>query len=102
MKLLHVYYRYYVTTEIAESVRYDPEITADTENMTITAELTIELVDIQHIGFYECYVRSIPADYYIDSDDEYYEVGQNTTLNFTDTAGTHVFSMIIGIIIAVA
>ena len=78
MNLLCVFYRYYFADK---SVRYVPEITVDTENMTITAELTIESVDIQHIGLYECYVRSIPADYYIDSDDEYYEVGQNTTLN---------------------
>ena len=93
MNLLYVYYRYYVTTGIAEFVRYDPDINKDTENMTITVELTIELVDIQHIGLYECYARSIPADYYTDSDDEYYEVGQNTTLNVTDIAGTYILSL---------
>ena len=87
MNLLYVYYRYYVTTGVDKFVRYNPDINMDTENMTITAKLTIELVDIQHIGLYECYARSIPADYYTDSDDEYYEVGQNITLNIT-TAGT--------------
>ena len=82
MHLVSVYYRYYATPEI-EYVKYNAEINIDTVNKTITAELSITLVDIQHLGLYECYARSLPVDLYIDPDDLFYEVSQNTTVNLT-------------------
>ena len=66
-----------------EYVKYNAEITIDTVNKIITAGLNLTLVDIQHLGLYECYARSLPADLYIDPDDSCYEVSQNTTVNAT-------------------
>ena len=90
MDLVSVYYRYHVTPEVDEYVKYNAEsINIDTMNKTITAELNLTFVDIQHLGLYECYARSLPADLYIDPDDSYYEVGQNTSLVFPDKTGTY-------------
>ena len=83
MKLISVYYRYYNTPEVAEFIRYNAEIDINTDDNTITATLNIVSVDIQHLGLYECYARSLPADLYIDPDDYFYETGRNTTLNIT-------------------
>ena len=85
MDLVTVYYRYYLTTddEFVKFVRHNAELDIDTENKIITAELDIRLVDIQHHGVYECYVRSLPADLHIDPDDDYYETAQNTTLDIS-------------------
>ena len=93
MDLVSVYYRYYVTPEVDQYVKYNAEINIDTVNKTITAELSITEVDIQHLGLYECYARSLPADLYIDPDDLYYEVGQNTSLDFSDKTGTLVLNI---------
>ena len=94
MDLVSVYYRYYVTPEVDQYVKYNAEIIdIDTVNKTITAELSLTLVDIQHLGLYECYARSLPADLYIDPDDLFYEVAQNTTLDFTD--GTGMFASLV-------
>ena len=90
MDLVTVYYRYYVSHEVAEFVRYNAELDIDSKNKTITAELNIRLVDIQHRGEYECYIRSLPADHYIDADDDYYEVARNTTLNENEAMGMFV------------
>ena len=80
MKLISVYYRYYDTAEVAEYIKYNAEIDTDTDDNTITATLKIVSVDIQHLGLYECYARSLPADLYIDPDDYFYETGRNATL----------------------
>ena len=83
MNLVTVYYQYYATSAVDESVRYNAEITTDTVNRTFTARLGIRSVDTQHFGLYECYVRSLPADLYIDPDDYYYVAAMNTTLKIT-------------------
>ena len=83
MDLVSVYYRYYATPQMEEYVKYNAEITIDTVNKIITAGLNLTLVDIQHLGLYECYARSLPADLYIEPDDSYYKVSQNTTVNAT-------------------
>ena len=83
MELVSVYYRYYATPEVANFIEYNPEISTDIVNNTITAKLSIGSVDIQHYGIYECYARSLPADLYIDPDDYFYETARNTTLNIT-------------------
>ena len=90
MDLVSVYYRYYVTPEMEEYVKYNAEINSDTVNKTITAELNITEVDIQYLGLYECYARSLPADLYIDPDDLYYEVAQITTVNTTTHTGIYI------------
>ena len=81
MKLISVYYRYYATNETDIFIKYNAEVNIDTDNNTITAKLNIVSVDIQHLGLYECYARSLPADLYIDPDDYFYETGRNATLN---------------------
>ena len=85
--LVSVYYRYYVDHKVDQYVKFNADINIDTVNRTITAQLNITEVDVQHVGFYECYARSLPADLYIDPDDPYYEVGQNTSLEFSDKIG---------------
>ena len=81
MKLIYVYYQYYATPETDIIIRYNAEIDTNTDNNTITAKLKIVSVDIQHLGLYECYARSLPADLYIDPDDYFYKTCRNTTLN---------------------
>ena len=82
MKLVSVYYRYYATPE-HRYIKYNAEINVDTVTNTITAKLDIGSVDIQHYGLYACYVRSLPANLYIDPNDYFYETSRNTTLNIT-------------------
>ena len=89
--LVSVYYRYYATPQKEEYVKYNADINVDTVNKTITAELSITEVDMQHIGLYECYARSLPADLYIDPNDLYYEVSQITTVNTTTHTGIHMY-----------
>ena len=93
MKLISVYYRYYDTPEVAEYIKYNAEIDTDTDDNTITAKLKIVAVDTQHLGLYECYARSLPADLYIDPDDYFYETSRNATLN-TTTIGAGVLNLI--------
>ena len=88
---MSVYYRYYATPEVAVHVKYNGEISTD--NNTITLKLNIKSVDIQHFGLYECYARSLPADFYIDPDDDFYETGRNTTLNVTEPTTGMLYSL---------
>ena len=80
---MSVYYRYYATNETDVFITYNAEVNINTDDNTMTAKLNIVSVDIQHLGLYECYARSLPADLFIDPDDYYYETGRNTTLNTT-------------------
>ena len=83
VKLVSVYYRYYATPAELRYIRYNANISIDTVTNTITAKLDIASVDIQHYGLYECNARSLPADFYNDLDDYFYETSRNTTLNIT-------------------
>ena len=83
MKLVSVFYRYYANADVNGYVIYDGAISID--NRTITANLTIELVDRQHIGLYECYARSLPPDLDSKPSDYFYVVTRNMTLNLTGT-----------------
>ena len=95
MDLMSVYYRYYATPQMEEYVKFNADINIDTVNRTITAQLNITEVDMQHLGLYECYARSLPADLYIDPDDPYYEVSQITAVNTTTPlSGTYRFALL--------
>ena len=92
MELVSVYYRYYATPA-TESIKYNAEINTNTVTKKITAKLNIKSVDIQYHGRYECYARSLPADFYIDPDDDFYETGRNTTLNVTEPTTGMLYSL---------
>jgi len=95
MDLVSVFYRYYPTAEAAEPTKYNVEI-INASNKTITARLNLKSVGIQHIGIYECYVRSLSSDRFSEPNDDFYEAAMNTTLIVTEPdEGVIVMLMII-------
>ena len=83
MHLVSAYYRYYATPKVVEYIKYNAEMDIDAIKRTITAKLNITSVYIHPHEIYECYVRSLPADLYIDADDHFFQDARNTTLNVT-------------------